>query len=208
MESNGSAVRGVAVMDADTWAVYTNAPGNRLDSSLGTSSLQHAYAGVGVIGPRSVGRTGEDGGEPFSFFGGKSTTDMPTSGKAEYAGSFEGLEYKSFAAGPVRTSNISGTANLTADFAAKTVRGRIDNVNNHSMGPVKQASDYSIGFNGTMTNSSFAGSSWLTQKNSDAPVNGFSQNTGQLQGGFFGRAARKSRARSACRRPRTRERRS
>lgn len=189
METNGSAVRGVAVMDSDTWAVYSNTPGNRLDSSLGTSSLQHAYTGVGVIGPRSQGRNGDVVVNPFSFFGGKSTTDMPTAGKADYAGSFEGLEYKSFAAGPVQTSNISGKANLSADFAARTVRGRIDEVNNHSMGPVKQPSNYSIGFNGTITNSSFAGSSWLTQKNSDAPLNGFSQNSGQLQGGFFGPGA-------------------
>ena len=114
---------------------------------------------------------------------------MPTSGKADYAGSFEGLEQVAPTSSPVQTSNISGKANLAADFGAKTVRGRIDDENNHSAGPLKQSTGYSIGFDGKITDSSFAGASWLTQKNSDAPLASTTQNSGSLQGGFFGPGA-------------------
>lgn len=189
MESNGAAVRGSVVSSADTWAIYTNTPGSRLDTSLGAPSLESSYAGLGSIGNRAAGRTGDFFSYAFAFFGGKSTTDMPTSGKADYTGGFEGFEQTAMASSPVVTANISGKANLSADFAAKTVRGRIDDVNNHSVGPIKQPAAYSIGFNGAITDSTFAGSSWLTQRNSDAPVNGFTQNAGNLQGGFFGAGA-------------------
>ena len=139
METNGSAVRGAAVNSSDTWAIYTNTPGNRLDASLGAPSLEHSYAGLGSLGKRAAGSTGAFYSYAFAFFGGKSTTDMPTSGKADYAGSFEGLEQVAPTSSPVQTSNISGKANLTADFGAATVRGRIDDVNNHSVGPLKQS---------------------------------------------------------------------
>jgi hypothetical protein len=189
LESNGAAVRGAAVNAPETWATFSDKPGSRLDASLGAPSLAHSYVGTGSLGKRAAASTGDFFSYAFGFFGGKSTTDMPTSGKAEYAGGFEGLEQTATAGAPVQTSNISGKANLSADFAAKTVRGRIDDVNNHSLGPVKTAAGYSIGFDGKITNSTFAGSSWLTQKNSDAPVNGFTQNGGTLQGGFFGPGA-------------------
>lgn len=189
VETNGAAVRGITVNSADTFALFTNTPGSRLDTSLGAPSLENAYIGVGSIGRRARGSTGDFYSNAFAFFGGKSTTDMPTTGKADYAGTFEGLEQSAATGAPVQTSNISGKANLSADFAAKTVRGRIDDVNNHSLGPVKIASPYSIAIDGKITDSSFAGSSWLTQKNSDVPLNGFTQNSGTVQGGFFGGAA-------------------
>ena len=189
VETNGAAVRGTAVNSADTFALFTNTPGSRLDTSLGAPSLENSYIGLGSLGKRARGSTGDFYSNAFSFFGGKSTTDMPTTGKADYAGTFEGLEQSAATGAPVLTSNISGKANLSADFAAKTVRGRIDDVNNHSLGPIKTASPYSIAFDGKITNSSFAGASWITQKNSDAPLNGFSQNSGVVQGGFFGSAA-------------------
>jgi hypothetical protein len=189
VETNGAAVRGTAVNSADTFALFTNTPGSRLDTSLGAPSLENSYIGLGSLGKRARGSTGDFYSNAFSFFGGKSTTDMPTTGKADYAGTFEGLEQSAATGAPVLTSNISGKANLSADFAAKTVRGRIDDVNNHSLGPIKTASPYSIAFDGKITDSSFAGASWITQKNSDAPLNGFSQNSGVVQGGFFGGAA-------------------
>jgi hypothetical protein len=189
MESNGSSVRGNAVSSSDTWVIFTDKPGNRLDASLGAPSLEHSYAGVGSLGKRAAGSTGDFFSYAFGFFGGKSTTDMPTSGKADYAGTFEGIEQSAATGAPVQTANISGKANLSADFAAKTVRGRIDDVNNHSVGPIKTPTGYSVGFDGKITDSSFAGNSWLTQRNSDAPLNGFSQNAGVMQGGFFGPAA-------------------
>ncbi|MBX9759677.1 MAG: transferrin-binding protein-like solute binding protein [Beijerinckiaceae bacterium] len=189
METNGSAVRGAAVNSSDTWAVYTNTPGSRLDASLGAPSLEHSYAGLGALGKRAAGSTGAFYSNAFAFFGGKSTTDMPTSGKADFAGSFEGLEQVATANAPVQTSNISGKANMTADFAAKTIRGRIDDINNHSVGPLKQPAGYSIGYDGRITDSSFAGASWLTQRNSDAPLAATTQNSGNVQGGFFGPGA-------------------
>lgn len=188
-ESNGSAVRGTAVGSQHAWAVLSTSPGNRLDASLGTTSLEHSYAGTGWKNESS--RSSIPGDNNFSsmgIYGGSSTSDMPSSGKADYAGGFEGLENSATGA-TLRTSNISGKANLSADFAAKTVRGRIDNVNNHSVGPMQQAAGYSIGYNGTITGSNFSGTSWLTQANSDAPLSGYNQNSGTLQGGFFGPGA-------------------
>lgn len=188
LESNGSAVRGSIVNGQTDWVVFSNTPGSRLDASLGASSLEHSY--VGVASSRSGVRSGASSDVSFNvagIFGGRSTSDMPTSGKADYTGGFEGLENASLDSN-LRTSNISGKANLTADFAAKTVRGRIDDVKNHSAGPIAQSAGYGIGYNGTITGSNFAGTSWLTQANSDAPLNGFSQ-SGNLQGGFFGPGA-------------------
>ena len=189
MESNGSSVRGNAVAASDTWVIFTDKPGNRLDASLGAPSLVHSYAGVGSLGKRAAGSTGDFVANAFAFFGGKSTTDMLTSGKADYAGTFEGIEQSAATGAPVQTANISGKANLSADFVAKTVRGRVDDVSNHSAGPIKTSTGYSVGFDGKITDSSFAGNSWLTQANSDAPLNGFTQNAGVMQGGFFGPAA-------------------
>lgn len=189
MESNGAAVRGSAVASSESWAIYTNTPGSRLDASLGAPSLEHSYVGLGSIGKKAAGSAGDMRSYAFAFFGGNSTTDMPTSGKADYKGTFEGLEQSAATGAPVQTSNISGKANLSADFAAKTVRGRIDDVNNHSSGPLTTSAGYSIGFDGKITGSGFSGNSWLTQKNSDAPLSGFTQNSGTLQGGFFGPGA-------------------
>jgi hypothetical protein len=189
VETNGAAVRGTAVNSADTFALFTNTPGSRLDTSLGAPSLESSYIGLGSLGKRARGSTGDFYSNAFSFFGGKSTTDMPTTGKADYAGTFEGLEQSAATGAPVLTSNISGKANLSADFAAKTVRGRIDDVNNHSVGPMPQPAGYSIGFTGAISNALYAGSSWITQRNSDAPLAGAVQNTGVVQGGFFGPGA-------------------
>ena len=187
-ESNGSSVRGSIVNGQTNWVVLSTSPGSRLDSSLGASSLEHSYAGVAsnTGGVRS-GLSSDISFNVAGIFGGRSTSDMPTSGKADYTGGFEGLENSSVDAA-LKTSNISGKANLSADFAAKTVRGRIDDVKNHSAGPIAQSAGYSIGYNGTITGSNFAGASWLTQANSDAPLSGYSQN-GNLQGGFFGPGA-------------------
>ncbi len=188
-ESNGSSVRGALVNDPQTWATVSNAPGSRLDASLGSSSLEHAYAGTGMMGPLRAGTTGDSAFQAFGFFGGRATGDMPNSGRAEYAGGFEGLEHSALTGQTMQTSNISGKANVSADFAAKTVRGRIDDVNNHSVGPMPQPAGYSIGFTGAISNSLYAGSSWITQRNSDAPLAGAVQNTGVVQGGFFGPGA-------------------
>lgn len=189
LETNGAAVRGNSILSSDTWAIYTNTPGSRLDTSLGAPSLEHSYVGLGSLGKRAVGSAGAMRSHTFAFFGGKSTTDMPTSGKADYKGAFEGVEQSVATGGAPQTSSISGKANLSADFAAKTVRGRVDDVNNHTSGPIKTPSGYSIAFDGKITQSGFAGNAWLTQKNSDAPLSGFVENSGTLQGGFFGAGA-------------------
>jgi hypothetical protein len=188
LESNGSAVRGSIVNGQNNWVALSNSPGSRLDGSLGAPSLEHSYGGVAS----STGgvRSGSSSDTSFNIagiFGGRATSDMPTSGRADYAGGFEGLEHSSVDA-KLQISNVSGKANLSADFAAKTVRGRIDDVKNHSSGPIAQSAGYSIGYNGSISGPNFAGASWLTQVNSDAPLNGYSQN-GSLQGGFFGPGA-------------------
>ena len=188
VESNGSSYRGAVVNSSNSYAVFSNTPGTRLDASLGSPSLQYAYAGVGHIGAMRAGTTGDTAFATSGLFGGAATGDMPTSGKADYTGGFEGIENSALNGQPMKVSNISGKANLSADFAAKTVRGRIDDVSNHSLGPIKQAAGFSIGFNGSMTGSTFSGSSWLTQANSDAPLSGYSS-TGVMQGGFFGPGA-------------------
>lgn len=188
IESNGSAVRGSIINGQTSWIVLSNSPGSRLDGSLGVSSLEHSF--VGVASSKEGVRAGSGSDIAFNaagIFGGRSTSDMPTSGKADYAGGFEGLEHSSVDA-QLQMSNVSGKANLAADFAAKTVRGRIDDVKNHSSGPLAQSAGYSVGYNGTITGSNFAGTSWLTQVNSDAPLSGYSQ-SGTLQGGFFGPGA-------------------
>jgi hypothetical protein len=188
VESNGSSYRGAEVNGSNRWAVFSNTPGSRLDASLGSNSLQYAYAGVGHIGAMRAGTTGDSAFATSGLFGGAATSDMPTSGKADYAGGFEGIENSALTGQPMKVSNISGKANLSADFAAKTVRGRIDDVSNHSLGPFKQAAGYSIGFDGAISGASFSGRSWLTQSNSDAPLSGYSH-SGVLQGGFFGPGA-------------------
>lgn len=187
IESNGSAVRG-SIVNGQSWVVLSNSPGSRLDGSLGVSSLEHSFAGVAsYTGGVRAGSGSDVAFDAAGIFGGRSTSDMPTSGKADYAGGFEGLEHSSSDA-TLQISNVSGKANLAADFAAKTVRGRIDDVKNHSSGPLAQSAGYSVGYNGTITGSNFAGTSWLTQVNSDAPLSGYSQ-SGNLQGGFFGPGA-------------------
>jgi hypothetical protein len=188
VESNGSSYRGAVVNGSSAYAVFSNTPGSRLDASLGSPSLQYAYAGVAHIGAMRAGTTGGRAFSTSGLFGGAATSDMPTSGKADYAGGFEGMENSALNDQPMKVSNISGKANLSADFAARTVRGRIDDVSNHSVGPIKQAAGYRIEFNGAITGSSFSGSSWLTRANSDAPLSGYAH-SGNLQGGFFGPGA-------------------
>jgi hypothetical protein len=39
-------VRGQAVNSQNDWVVLSNAPGSRLDASLGATSLEHSYAGT------------------------------------------------------------------------------------------------------------------------------------------------------------------
>ena len=188
IESNGSSVRGSIIHDQTSWVVLSNSPGSRLDGSLGVSSLEHSFAGAASsTGGVRAGSGSDVAFDAAGIFGGRSTSDMPTSGKADYAGGFEGLEHSS-ADATLQISNVSGKANLAADFAAKTVRGRIDDVKNHNSGPLAQSAGYSVAFDGKMTGSNFAGTSWLTQANSDAPMSGFSQ-SGNLQGGFFGPGA-------------------
>ncbi len=38
LESNGASARGAIVMDQNTWAIFSNAPGSRLDGSLGPAA--------------------------------------------------------------------------------------------------------------------------------------------------------------------------
>lgn len=189
IESNGTSLRGSVVISSTTWATFSSTPGSRLDASLGSSSLEHSYAGSGMVGPLRAGTSGGSAFQAFGFFGGSATSNMPTSGKADYAGGFEGIEHSAVTGQPMQASNISGKANVSADFAARTVRGRIDDVNNHSVGPMPQPAGYSIGFTGAISNALYTGSSWITQRNSDAPLAGAVQNTGVVQGGFFGPGA-------------------
>ncbi len=109
MESNGSSVRGNAVSSSDTRVIFTEKPA----AGSTRASARQAYSirtRVGSLGKWAAGSTGDFFSYAFGFFGGKSTTDMPTSGKADYAGTFEGLEQSAPTGLPVQTSNISGTA--------------------------------------------------------------------------------------------------
>jgi hypothetical protein len=188
-ESNGAAFRGHATSDDKTWAVVSNSPGSRLDSSLGSMSLESSFAGVAAFGPRMAGRTGTSYSYASGFFGGQTAGNMPTSGRAEYIGAFEGIEESTVNGSESVRRNISGKANLTADFAARSVSGRIDDINNHNLGPIKVPAGYSLAFDGRITNTEFSGAAWMTNRNSNAPLDFTPQNSGVVQGGFFGPGA-------------------
>lgn len=191
----GNLYRGGGSSPVNDYVYFTNTPSKALESSLGATTLAYSYIGMGAVGARTDSITGFTiDSYVFSLFGGKKTTDMPTTGSATYVGAFEGVEQTGATAGSrIDTSRLSGVANLTADFASKKVSGRIDDLNRYSAttasySPIKAATDYSLGFSGAITGNSFAGTATLNEKNSNTVMTHTTQ-TGALQGGFFGPAA-------------------
>jgi hypothetical protein len=108
---------------------------------------------------------------------------MPTAGSATYSGTYKGIAI----ADGYSPANHTGAANMTANFGAGTVNGSITNLSGSAYsisspfltGPSLPGSA-TIGFNGTITGTQFAGT---TTFNSPS---GTSTGSGKVVGGFFG----------------------
>ncbi len=192
IESNGGELyRGSATGAGGDYIYYTNTPTKALNDSLGASALSYSYIGLGGLATRAAGSSGTMESHAMALFGGTQTaaSDMPVSGKADYKGAFEGVEQDwRGGAAKVVTSRLAGAVNMTADFAAASVNGRVDYINRYTptaRGFDKRATDYSIGFKGQIIGNGFDGKSSLTQWGSDKAIESTTQ-TGILQGGFFG----------------------
>jgi hypothetical protein len=190
IENNGGDLyRGNAIGTGGDYIYYTNTPTKALNDSLGATALSYSYIGLGGLGVRGAGNAMES--RAIALFGGDrtKTADMPTTGTASYKGAFEGVE-QSWAGGSasVVSSRLAGAANMTADFAAASVSGRIDYINRYTpsaTGFDKRATDYSIGFKGQIIGNGFEGKSSLNEWGSDKAI-GYTTQNGALQGGFFG----------------------
>jgi hypothetical protein len=189
IESNGVGYKGDAALampdgtPTGDYVRFTNAPGASLDLSLGAPSLAYSYVGQGGIGTRAEGSSGDMVSYAFAMFGGSKTTDMPTTGKADYVGTFEGREQRALNGGAkITTQDLSGQVRLSADFAQGQVNGQVSSLNAHSAAG-KTPVSYNIGFGGSISGSGFAGAAFL-QETSNKPA--WHNTGGALQGGFFG----------------------
>lgn len=192
IESNGGELhRGIATGSGGDYVYYTNTPTKALNDSLGATALSYSYVGLGGLSARAAGRTGAMESHALALFGGDKTktTDMPTTGSANYKGAFVGVEQDwRGGSAPVVSSRLNGAVEMSADFAAATVTGRVGEITRSTPGATgfeQKATDYSIGFNGKIDGASFAGTSGLTQWGTNTPIEHTLQ-TGALQGGFFG----------------------
>jgi hypothetical protein len=189
MTSNGASFVGDGVVYAANGVTatdsvrFTNRPGNDLDRSLGAPSLVYSYVGQGEMRPRAEGSTGDMARYVFAMFGGAKTTDMPTTGMADYAGTFEGREQRATTGSSAVTArDLSGQASLTADFAARRVAGQISSLNSQS-GTERAAANYTLDFRGSINGSTFTGATSIVESPSKPT---WYVTSGALSGGFFG----------------------
>jgi hypothetical protein len=192
IESNGGDLyRGSASGSGGDYIYYTNTPTKALNDSLGATALSYSYIGLGGLAARAAGSAGAMESHAVTLFGGDKTktTDMPTTGSADYKGAFVGVE-QDWRGGtaPVVSSRLNGAVDMKADFAAATVTGRVGEISRSTPGGngfEQKATDYSIGFNGKIDGASFAGTAGLTQWGTNTPIEHTLQ-SGVVQGGFFG----------------------
>ncbi len=146
VESNGSSYRGAVVNSSNAWAVFSNTPGSRLDASLGSNSLQYAYAGVGHI--RDEAGTRATALSPHRACWRRRHQRYADVRQGRLSGGFEGIENSALTGQPMKVSNISGKANLSADFAAKTFAAVLMLSQNQQPPPrpFKQAAGYASEF--------------------------------------------------------------
>ncbi len=160
---------------------------NALKSSLGTTTLSYAYVGEGSIGKQtSSGQSFSFDGYMFNLFGGQKThiSDMPTTGTANYEGAFKGKELLARPGFDPISSDLDGRANLTANFAANTVTGTIDNLRDYQASdatPTYNARKHTISLNGAISGNQFSGTAALA-----GTAYPSAQQSGTVQGGFFG----------------------
>lgn len=192
IESNGGDLyRGSATGSGGDYVTYTNTPTKALNDSLGATALSYSYVGLGGLSARAAGSAGAMESHALAMFGGDrtKTTDMPTTGSADYKGAFMGLEqdWRGGAASVV-SSRLNGVVNMKADFGAGEVNGIVGEIARSTPGVngfEQRATDYSIGFNGKIDGASFAGTAGLTQWGTNNPI-AHTLQTGAVQGGFFG----------------------
>ena len=127
MESNGGDLyRGSATGSGGDYVTYTNTPSKALNDSLGATALSYSYIGLGGLSARAAGSSGAMESHALAMFGGDrtKTTDMPTTGSADYKGAFVGVEqdWRGGAASVV-SSRLNGVVNMKADFGAGEVNG-------------------------------------------------------------------------------------
>jgi len=189
MTSNGAAYIGDGVVLAPDGVTvtdsvrFTNRPGNDLDRSLGAPSLVYSYVGQGELRTRAEGSTGDMARYVFSMFGGAKTTDMSTTGMADYTGTSEGREQRATtSSSAVIARDLSGQASMTADFASKKVAGQIFSLNAQSS-TQKDSANYTLDFRGSINGSSFTGTTNIVE--SPSKPNWY-VTSGALYGGFFG----------------------
>lgn len=195
IENNGGELyRGSAIGTGGDYVYYTNTPTKALNDSLGATALSHSYVGLGGVSARAAGSSGAMESHAIALFGGDKTktADMPTTGSANYKGAFMGVEQDwRGGSAPVVSSRLNGAVEMSADFAAGSVTGRVGDISRSTPGGngfEQKATDYSIGFNGKIDGVDFAGTSGLTQWGTNKPIASTLQ-SGVVQGGFFGAQA-------------------
>ena len=164
-----------------------------LNSSLGATSLSYTFLGgssrMDITGSGTSGTTDIN---TSSFFGGQKTvtSDMPGSGTATYTGAYNGRSYAGTIGSPYSVTNTDGSVSMTADFAAGTVNGRVDNyraVIYDANGNVTSSSSMnaSLAFAGTVSGNTFSGTASPTQPGTNTAI-AATTTSGSVQGGFFG----------------------
>ena len=136
-----------------------------LNSSLGATSLSYTFLGGSTrLDVTGSGTSGTTDINTSSFFGGQKTvtSDMPGSGTATYTGAYNGRSYAGTIGSPYSVTNTDGSVSMTADFAAGTVNGRVDNyraVIYDANGNVTSSSSMngSLAFAGTVSGNTFSG---------------------------------------------------
>lgn len=115
----------------------------------------------------------ENAGTPHLFSQGNTTTKMPQSGKATYAGNAVNV---TVSADGKNLSTTTPTANFSVDFGAKTLTGQINNTTRVELSGTVNGNRFSGTKNGVTTNGYFYGDNAAelggTYKNTNGTVSG------------------------------------
>lgn len=162
-----------------------------LAGSLGATSLSHAYVGETFAQSSTTAGAGvRRVSEASAFYGGRATSNMPKTGAATYVGAFQGRETIGSPGVSPANARLRGDMTLDADFAAATLRGRIDQVQARADGAADwSARAYGVSLEGVIRGAALSAESVsLVDPNTGAPLSKIAH-WGAASGGFFGPGA-------------------
>ena len=145
----------------------------------GGSSLSDASYGL-VIAPGSTSGSLLVGG----YHHGTPTpaAELPSGVTATYSGTFAGLGMINGVSASMGTAALTGNMNMTADFGAGTVQGRVNNMQVDSNGATGSAT-FGLSMNGTISGAGYTGIAGYTTTTGAA---GGTVTSSAMSGGFYG----------------------